>query len=100
MSSVLDAISNELADAVATIAPAVVQVQGGRRPGGRLIGVPTATAIRGLGVVIPARIAWATAAASQGDTFEEPLTHREIEVLELLAEGLARRPRARHHPFG
>lgn len=31
--------------------------------GGRLIGVPTATAIRGLGVVIPARIAWATAAA-------------------------------------
>jgi S1-C subfamily serine protease len=30
---------------------------------GRLIGVPTATTIRGLGVVIPARIAWATAAA-------------------------------------
>jgi S1-C subfamily serine protease len=30
---------------------------------GRLIGVSTAAAIRGLGVVIPARIAWATAAA-------------------------------------
>jgi S1-C subfamily serine protease len=30
---------------------------------GRLIGVPTAAEIRGLGVVIPARIAWARAAA-------------------------------------
>ena len=31
--------------------------------GGKLIGVPTAAEIRGLGVVIPARIAWTTAAA-------------------------------------
>lgn len=31
--------------------------------GGKLIGVPTAAAIRGLAVVIPVRIAWATAAA-------------------------------------
>ena len=31
--------------------------------GGKLIGVPTAAEIRGLGVVIPVRIAWAAAAA-------------------------------------
>ena len=36
-SSVLGAISNELADAVAMVAPAVVQVQGGRRPASGLV---------------------------------------------------------------
>jgi DNA-binding NarL/FixJ family response regulator len=29
---------------------------------------------------------------SHGQTFEEPLTRREIDVLELLAEGLANKP--------
>jgi S1-C subfamily serine protease len=36
-SSVLGAISNELADAVAVVAPAVVQVQSGRRPASGLV---------------------------------------------------------------
>src|SRR5437667_40517 len=104
----LVSISDQLADAVAVVAPSVVQVQGRRRPAsgvvygsdvvlttvralgredglrvrthdgreldaelaggafvatdGHAIGIATAAEIRGLGVVIPAAIAWKTAA--------------------------------------
>src|SRR5258706_310583 len=82
----LNQFSNQIADAVASAAPSVVQVSGGRRRAidqvirtsapmhegfsggafldteGKLLGVATAISIRGLGVVIPAGIAWAAAA--------------------------------------